>query len=202
MASSRMQSGGASLGKSKRTNSLAFAQTDCHTCASLDERCDRRRPQCSACLDRGRKCGGFATPLSWDPKRMWSDGSFNTAGDASNNRARRDNTATDPAIAGSLTPTCGRSNLPRAFRFVKGASRPRKRRRVLPRAGKDTVENQSEVQEAQSPALSNAVPRVSSENSNLMDHDQVGNCQREVGMTSFLFSTYLILFSLLLFLLR
>ncbi|RAH79666.1 hypothetical protein BO86DRAFT_435775 [Aspergillus japonicus CBS 114.51] len=61
--------------KGKRTNSLAFAQTDCHTCASSGEHCDRRRPKCSTCLRQGRRCDGFVTPLSWDPRRMKTDDS-------------------------------------------------------------------------------------------------------------------------------
>ncbi|PIG88567.1 hypothetical protein AARAC_000990 [Aspergillus arachidicola] len=57
--------------KGKRTNSLAFARTDCHTCASNGQVCDRRRPQCTTCLEQGRKCGGFTLPLSWDNSRIW-----------------------------------------------------------------------------------------------------------------------------------
>ncbi|KAF7559741.1 hypothetical protein G7046_g4404 [Stylonectria norvegica] len=49
----------------RRTNSLGFAKTDCHTCAKLHEKCDRKRPQCGACLFNRRKCGGFAMNLMW-----------------------------------------------------------------------------------------------------------------------------------------
>lgn len=48
-----------------RTNSLAFAKHDCHTCASMHEACDRRRPQCGTCLACNRTCGGFVLDLTW-----------------------------------------------------------------------------------------------------------------------------------------
>ncbi|KAF4761141.1 hypothetical protein HAV15_007087 [Penicillium sp. str.  len=104
----------------KRTNSLGFAQTDCHTCASLSEKCDRRRPRCSTCLGQDRRCGGFAMPLSWDPRRMWSDNP-SVAG------ASKDlpNEETSVPTAFPLP-----ADSPKRFRFVKGVSRPKKRRRV------------------------------------------------------------------------
>ncbi len=54
----------------RRTNSLAFATTDCHRCAAQGKVCDRLRPQCSICLRQGQKCPGFVIPLSWDPRRL------------------------------------------------------------------------------------------------------------------------------------
>jgi hypothetical protein len=48
-----------------RTNSLAFAKHDCHTCAALGTECDRQRPRCGTCLSNQRKCDGFAMPLIW-----------------------------------------------------------------------------------------------------------------------------------------
>lgn len=50
---------------SRRTNSLAFAKNDCHTCTSLKKQCDRQRPRCGTCLSDKRKCDGFAMPLVW-----------------------------------------------------------------------------------------------------------------------------------------
>jgi hypothetical protein len=55
----------------RRTNSLAFATTDCHRCITYVKRCDRLRPQCSTCLQRGQKCPGFVTPLFWDTRRSF-----------------------------------------------------------------------------------------------------------------------------------
>jgi hypothetical protein len=52
-------------GPQRRTNSLAFAKRDCHTCAETDATCDRRRPRCGPCLSGGRTCGGFAQDLKW-----------------------------------------------------------------------------------------------------------------------------------------
>lgn len=60
-----------------RTNSLAFAKADCHTCAQLDEECDRRRPKCGTCLSQKRRCGGFAMNL------VWKDPSINERRDSS-----------------------------------------------------------------------------------------------------------------------
>lgn len=48
-----------------RTNSLAFAKSDCHSCLSFNESCDRRRPRCGTCSSSHRKCGGFAMDLVW-----------------------------------------------------------------------------------------------------------------------------------------
>ncbi|KAK7547187.1 fungal-specific transcription factor domain-containing protein [Phyllosticta citricarpa] len=52
-----------------RTNSLAFAKTDCFSCAAIGRRCDRLRPLCHACLQNGTACRGFPTTLSWQHKR-------------------------------------------------------------------------------------------------------------------------------------
>jgi hypothetical protein len=54
-----------SKNESRRTNSLAFAKQDCHTCAALETQCDRKRPHCGTCLSNQRKCDGFAIPLVW-----------------------------------------------------------------------------------------------------------------------------------------
>lgn len=57
--------------RAKRTNSLAFASVDCHTCLVNGAKCDRKRPQCATCISKEIRCAGFATPLSWDHRRMW-----------------------------------------------------------------------------------------------------------------------------------
>ncbi|OGM44196.1 hypothetical protein ABOM_006996 [Aspergillus bombycis] len=105
----------------KRTNSLAFARSDCHTCASRGQKCDRQRPQCTTCISHGRKCGGFATPLSWDHRRT-------------RNRALagQDDSGEDAAVT---TPKIGNGQIgkdpPRHFKFVLGGKRDRKRRKVV-----------------------------------------------------------------------
>ncbi|KIW79804.1 hypothetical protein Z517_06419 [Fonsecaea pedrosoi CBS 271.37] len=50
----------------KRTNSLGWAKSDCHTCSSLGRSCDRRRPRCSACLADGVICAGYVQQLNWE----------------------------------------------------------------------------------------------------------------------------------------
>ena len=51
----------------KRTNSLGWAHSDCHTCAAEHFVCDRRRPRCDACTTRGLLCGGYVQVLNWQP---------------------------------------------------------------------------------------------------------------------------------------
>ena len=48
-----------------RTNSLGRAKTDCHTCSQNRRACDRQRPRCGTCLQRGILCGGYALDLTW-----------------------------------------------------------------------------------------------------------------------------------------
>lgn len=55
-----------------RPRLVAFAPTDCHTCLSVNRKCQRQRPYCSTCLDRGTRCGGYATALSWHDSRTYS----------------------------------------------------------------------------------------------------------------------------------
>lgn len=52
-----------------RTNSLAFAKTDCHTCAANQRRCDRKRPRCSSCSGKNIVCGGYPMQLTWSKSR-------------------------------------------------------------------------------------------------------------------------------------
>ena len=51
----------------KRTNSLGWAHSDCHTCAADHFVCDRRRPRCDSCTTRGLLCGGYVQVLNWQP---------------------------------------------------------------------------------------------------------------------------------------
>ncbi|EXJ60599.1 hypothetical protein A1O7_04752 [Cladophialophora yegresii CBS 114405] len=50
----------------RRTNSLGWAKSDCHTCASHNRYCDRRRPRCSPCLAEGAVCKGYVQELNWE----------------------------------------------------------------------------------------------------------------------------------------
>ncbi|KIW10679.1 hypothetical protein PV08_11643 [Exophiala spinifera] len=63
--SRRTSSTSTDLHKFRRTNSLAFAKSDCHTCSSLNVRCDRQRPRCTPCLDAGILCQGYSMKLTW-----------------------------------------------------------------------------------------------------------------------------------------
>ncbi|PLB46425.1 hypothetical protein P170DRAFT_465948 [Aspergillus steynii IBT 23096] len=108
----------------KKTNSLAFARTDCHTCLSTGQGCDRRRPQCTTCLERGVKCGGFVTPLSWDTSRTWLGESAGR--DALAGRA---DAVGDKDVASS-DHDGRRPSGSRRFRFVQSGRGGRKRRRI------------------------------------------------------------------------
>lgn len=107
-----------STAQTRKSNSLAFARTDCHTCTADGVQCDRQRPQCNTCLNRGRKCGGFATPLSWDERRTYQ-GRSGEQGSC----VRLDHRPAEEGIGGLRPPK-------RPFRFVLGGKRERKRRRV------------------------------------------------------------------------
>ncbi|KAK8196008.1 hypothetical protein M8818_007159 [Zalaria obscura] len=50
----------------KRTNSLGWAQSDCHACTSSGRYCDRRRPRCDACTDQDLTCPGYVQALNWN----------------------------------------------------------------------------------------------------------------------------------------
>jgi hypothetical protein len=52
-----------------RTNSLAFAKTDCHTCTANKRRCDRKRPRCSSCSGKSIVCGGYPMQLTWSERK-------------------------------------------------------------------------------------------------------------------------------------
>lgn len=51
--------------KRKRKTTGGGAADDCFTCSNAGLNCDRRRPYCSQCLDRGRDCAGYKTTLTW-----------------------------------------------------------------------------------------------------------------------------------------
>ena len=130
MASRTSRSTTSQLGK--RTNSLAFAPMDCHTCAFYGHKCDRQRPQCTTCLDQGWKCGGFAMPLSWDERRTWlgtqasRNKSLRTAPEEGN-----DDAVPGPSVSQHGNPTASPKNNPRNFKFVLNGKKARKRRKIV-----------------------------------------------------------------------
>jgi len=97
-----------------RTNSLAFAKTDCHTCSALNRWCDRQRPQCGTCVKHRRKCGGFVLDLTWKDQGLGEVGA-----------------SPSPSVT-----DCG--NAPeRQFKFKQG--RPRKKRKTRVCNGGETT---------------------------------------------------------------
>lgn len=167
MSSPTMQPATVLPRKGKRTNALAFALADCHTCASLDEPCDRRRPRCSTCLDQGRKCDGFATPLSWNPKRMWSsDPPASIIDHAFNGPGNQGDAAIEVATS---------RNRAQSFRFVKGPSKPRKRRRMCVSRDHNGADNQPEAQESlPSAVVPTCLPRGESSNNDPSGNSLLG----------------------------
>lgn len=122
----------------RKTNSLAFANTECHTCLANGVACDRRRPKCRTCLSKGWQCGGFATPLSWDNSRIWLGQSVQQQRAPTRSQPdktqsprgqRRDEVNLDNQQ--SFTAPQQRGNQRQGgFRFVSSISRPRKRRKT------------------------------------------------------------------------
>lgn len=72
-----------------RTNSLAFAKQDCHTCAARREGCDRRRPRCGTCMSNKRICGGFAMDLVWKDLAVVNHGTLSRRGRESGCRSEK-----------------------------------------------------------------------------------------------------------------
>lgn len=131
------------LNKGRRSNSLGFARTDCHTCASLGDQCDRQRPRCSTCLDHGRRCGGFATPLSWDSRRMLTEGSS-----ASQVRINAAHEGDGQSAAAGRSPATLRH-----FRFVPTRSRQRTRRKGRGSSKQGTARSGASGQRSESQAV-------------------------------------------------
>jgi hypothetical protein len=154
----------------KRTNSLAFAQTD--TCASLGDHCDRYRPRCSTCLGQGRECGGFATPLSWDSRRMWTDVPSTTRNTSC---TRPDRRMVHNIKPGSLASTADSAPALR-FRFVRTGPRQRKRRQT--RISKENAAEGSsapQTRKTQVQADTRTEPEAAREVPDINFVDQFGN---------------------------
>ena len=125
---SSIETGNNDADKGKRTNSLAFAQSDCHTCATLQDQCDRRRPRCTTCIAQGRNCDGFATSLSWSTKRMFYANPSSMTNEVNQNLPGSSAVLVSPGRSDPvMTEPPGP---PLRFRFMGDPSRPKKRRRT------------------------------------------------------------------------
>lgn len=51
--------------RKRRRTPVTGAACDCFTCIGQNIRCDRKRPYCSPCLERGKDCAGYKTTLTW-----------------------------------------------------------------------------------------------------------------------------------------
>ncbi len=51
--------------RKRRRTSATGAANDCFTCSSQNASCDRKRPYCTPCLDKGKDCAGYKTTLTW-----------------------------------------------------------------------------------------------------------------------------------------
>ena len=51
--------------KRRRRAPTTGAADDCFACQDRHTQCDRRRPYCSQCLERGKDCSGYKTTLTW-----------------------------------------------------------------------------------------------------------------------------------------
>ncbi|MCJ1454949.1 hypothetical protein MMC28_005302 [Mycoblastus sanguinarius] len=51
--------------KRRRRAPTSGAADDCFACQERHAKCDRRRPYCTPCLDKGKDCSGYKTTLTW-----------------------------------------------------------------------------------------------------------------------------------------
>jgi len=103
------------MGSYPRTNSLAFAKSDCHTCSELKRWCDRQRPRCGTCIKHRLKCGGYVLDLTWKQPSGSQEASS--------------------SARSSVAPSPGRVTASdQQFKFKQG--KPKKRRNLRPSTGK------------------------------------------------------------------
>ncbi|KAJ5823768.1 hypothetical protein N7447_006108 [Penicillium robsamsonii] len=107
-------------------------------------------------------------PLSWDPRRMWSDNP--SAAGASRDMPNEEIVA-DSSPKAVPTAFTARSDSPKRFRFVKGASRPKKRRR----ANSPKEQARQPVVTETSPITPEVVRRTAAQNLELFDDHQRAN---------------------------
>ncbi|KIX08907.1 uncharacterized protein Z518_03564 [Rhinocladiella mackenziei CBS 650.93] len=131
-----------------RPRLAAFAPTDCHTCLSRNRRCERQRPYCSTCLDKGLKCGGYATALSWHECRTYSSNEPRL-----HHQQRREQMLEQRLASQSqqdranVSPIISATENARTFRFVGPRSRRAKKTRKT-----------SNSQQTRSPIAQQSVP--------------------------------------------
>ncbi|MCJ1333085.1 hypothetical protein MMC10_009779 [Thelotrema lepadinum] len=51
--------------KRRRRAPTTGAADDCFACQDIHTTCDRRRPYCTQCIERGKTCSGYKTTLTW-----------------------------------------------------------------------------------------------------------------------------------------
>ncbi|KAJ5170004.1 uncharacterized protein N7500_002787 [Penicillium coprophilum] len=107
-------------------------------------------------------------PLSWDPRRMWSD---NPSAAGASKALPNEEIVTDSSPKAVSTAFAARSASPKRFRFVKGVSRPKKRRRA--NSPKEQA-SRSAVTES-SPVTPEIVRRTAAQNSESFDDHQRAN---------------------------
>lgn len=176
--------------KSKRTNSLAFAQADCHTCVVAGDHCDRQRPKCSTCLSKGRECGGFAMPLSWDPRRMLSFHPFSSDDQVIGEIPGREEGASGSSIRATPGLTPSKAVPPLRFRSMMGNSvRPKKRRRRHPsQTGNLTLPESVDPEEGVAEGVTEAeeLPLISEgENCGIIPDSEAANEMDSLGMCAY-----------------
>ncbi len=122
----------------RRTNSLAFAKTDCHTCAAQRRKCDRRRPRCSPCLSDGIVCGGFPMQLSWSRRKPAAAPREARIGDEAEDPFHLEPLSLKMAARSRERDRRQRSKPPpRQFKFVANESSSRKRPSSPPRPSQE-----------------------------------------------------------------
>ncbi|OQV07430.1 Fungal specific transcription factor domain-containing protein [Cladophialophora immunda] len=120
-----------SVSKARRTNSLAFAKSNCHNCEAIGIRCDRQRPRCTTCQQSGRLCQGYSMQLTWHRNHSTADKPPKVRAALSQ---AKNGTAASSFAEGSLNHDGHSGNgegsastHPRQYMFVAG--RPAKRRK-------------------------------------------------------------------------
>lgn len=112
-----------------RTNSLAFAKTDCHTCTANNRRCDRKRPRCSSCTCRDIVCGGYPMQLIWSKKSKPTQPRPAVLPEQADDPFYLEPLSLQASIHVNARNSRCRSHYPRKFRFVSEQAPGRKHTR-------------------------------------------------------------------------
>lgn len=139
--------------KIRRTNSLAFAKSDCHTCSTLELSCDRYRPRCARCQEAGRLCQGYSMSLTWQANHTVIDKPPKVKRTTPKLRNGSDE---NPRVCGTSTRNpCGEKDVQtspaatRQFMFVE--NRPAKRRKKIHES--TTSRNEERTRSSRGPRL-------------------------------------------------